>query len=44
MMETLGCFGESRTALMKEWLRTLEMRTYGLAKVRTKTVVLTTTV
>ena len=44
-METLGCFGESRTALMKEGLRaTLEMRTYELAKVRTKTVVLTTTV
>ena len=44
MMETLGCFGESRTALMKEWLRALEMRTYGLAKVRTKIVVSTTTV
>ena len=44
MMETLECFGESRTALMKEGSRTLEMRKYGLAKVRTKTVVLTTTV
>ena len=41
-METLECFGESRTALMKECLRTLEMRTYGLVKVRTTTVVLTT--
>jgi len=40
----LEVFGGSRTTLMKECLRTLEMRTYGLAKARTKTVVLTTTV